>query len=251
MNNKQDIRDRVKTYEDACRVLGIDNKTPELPNIPERDRRGVTAYYKLIIIARALNEGWEPDWKDREQDKVVPYFHFDRENNTTAGFAYALTDNAPSSTDASLGSRLCFKNETLAEYAATQFEELWRDYILYPNDVTEPEKGPQENAEDPEEEEPSVADFLLFSENSRRELERKCRRFEGDACYMTLACAKGEDGAEAAAGFGGNPKMMGRLLAEIFSQQDLREVFMAMLHYMDVKKEAARMGKTTVEIRHD
>ena len=251
MNNKQDIRDRVETYEDACRVLGIDTKTPELPNIPERDRRGVTAYYKLIIIARALNEGWEPDWKDREQDKVVPYFHFDRENNTTAGFAYANTADAPSNTTAHLGSRLCFKNETLAEYAATQFEELWRDYILYPNDVTEQEKGPQKNAEDPAEVEPSVADFLLFSENSRRELERKCRKFEGDACYMTLACAKGEDGAEAAAGFGGNPKMMGRLLAEIFSQQDLREVFMAMLHYMDVKKEAARMGKTTVEIRHD
>ena len=92
MNNKQDIRDRVKTYEDACRVLGIDNKTPELPNIPERDRRGVTAYYKLIIITRALNEGWEPDWKDGEQKKMVPYFYFDRENNTTAGFAYASTD---------------------------------------------------------------------------------------------------------------------------------------------------------------
>lgn len=250
MNNKQDIRDRVKTYEDACRVLGIDTKTPELPNIPERDRRGVTAYYKLIIIARALNEGWEPDWKDRELGKVVPYFYFDRENNTTAGFAFAHPRIAPSYTSANLGSRLCFKNETLAEYAATQFEELWRDYILYPNDVTEPGKGPQENAEDPEEEAPSVADFLLFSENSRRELKRKCRRFD-DACYMILACAKGEDGAEAAAGFGGNPKMMGRLLAEIFSQQDLREVFMAMLHYMDVKKEAARMGKTTVEIRHD
>ena len=117
MNNKQDIRDRVKTYEDACRVLGIDTKTPELPNIPERDRRGVTAYYKLIIIARALNEGWEPDWKDREQDKVVPYFHFDRENNTTAGFAFAHTYDAPSHTSASIGSRLCFKNETLAEWA--------------------------------------------------------------------------------------------------------------------------------------
>lgn len=248
MNNKQDIRDRVKTYEDACRVLGIDAKTPELPNIPERDRSGVTAYYKLIIIARALNEGWEPDWKDREQVKVVPYFYFDRENNTTAGFAYAYTGYAPSTAIAFLGSRLCFKTKALAEYAATQFEELWRDYILYPNNITEPEKGPQENAEDPEEEEPTVADFLLFSENSRRELERKCRRFEGDACYMTLACAKGEDGAEAAAGFGGNPKMMGRLLAEIFSQQDLREVFMVMLHYMDVKKG---WGKTTVEIRHD
>ena len=93
MNNKQDIRDRVKTYEDACRVLGIETKTPELPNIPERDRRGVTAYYKLIIIARALNEGWEPDWKDREQGKLVPYFYFDRENNTTAGFASASTSS--------------------------------------------------------------------------------------------------------------------------------------------------------------
>lgn len=132
---KQNITDRVKTYADACAVLGIKETLPDVGGLRPKDRPSVTAYYKLIVIARALNEGWEPDWTNEEEPKYFPWFNFDRKKNKTAGFAHAYTYSAPTYTSASLGSRLCFKTKALCEYAARQFEPLYEAWILYPNDV--------------------------------------------------------------------------------------------------------------------
>ena len=132
---KQDITQKVKTYADACAVLGIKETLPDVGGLRPKDRPSVTAYYKLIVIARALNEGWEPDWTNEDQPKWFPWFYFDREKNKTAGFARAFTDSAPTLTTASIGSRLCFKSEALCAYAARQFEPLYEAWILYPNDV--------------------------------------------------------------------------------------------------------------------
>ena len=131
--SKTDITQKVKSYEDACRVLGVDETLPEFPELRPKDRVGLIAYYKLVVIARALNEGWEPNWADETEYKYIPWFYFNRKENKTAGFAGANSSDAPTYTDASIGSRLCFKTEALAEYAATQFETLYNDYILYPN----------------------------------------------------------------------------------------------------------------------
>jgi hypothetical protein len=48
---------QLKTYEDACKVEGIDPKQIELDvlKVPETDRQMVTLYYKLIVIIRAAN----------------------------------------------------------------------------------------------------------------------------------------------------------------------------------------------------
>ncbi len=53
------ITDRVKTYEDACAVLGIDPHTsmPDTSDCPKEDRRAYIAFHKLVVITRALNEG--------------------------------------------------------------------------------------------------------------------------------------------------------------------------------------------------
>lgn len=131
----KNITDRVKTYADACAVLGIKETLPDVGGLRPKDRPSVTAYYKLIVIAQALNEGWEPDWTNKDQPKWFPWFYFDREKNKTAGFAYAVTSLAPASTSAYFGSRLCFKTEALCAYAARQFEPLYEAWILYPNDV--------------------------------------------------------------------------------------------------------------------
>ena len=67
------ITDRIKTYEDACEILG------EEP-INERGFRcygfsdDEIALRKLKTITRALNEGWKADWNDSNQQKWVPYF---------------------------------------------------------------------------------------------------------------------------------------------------------------------------------
>lgn len=116
--------DNVKSYEDACRVLGFE-PVDEQAMAAAGFRADEIARRKLETITAALNEGWKPDWNDTDQYKYVPWFWIKpRPGQTTAGLASANC-SAPTNTDARIGSRLCFKNAAVACYAANQFTELY------------------------------------------------------------------------------------------------------------------------------
>lgn len=117
--------DHVKSYEDACRVLGVE-PVDEQAMAAAGFRADEIARRKLETITAALNDGWKPDWNDTDQYKYVPWFWIKpRPGQTYAGLAAAITANAPSDTTAYIGSRLCFKNAAVARYAANQFTELY------------------------------------------------------------------------------------------------------------------------------
>ena len=122
----KDITKRVKTYADACAVLGI-----EPVNEAVLAKLGFTkdeiAYRKLKTIAEALNEGWRPNWADSNEYKYWPWFVY---NSATAGFSCAPTTYAASRTSTLVGSRLCYKTRELAAYAGRQFEGLYNDFLL-------------------------------------------------------------------------------------------------------------------------
>lgn len=118
------VTERIKTYEDACRELDI----PLIPERCEHMTEDELAYCSLKTITRALNEGWEPDWSNQYQEKWYPWFKLTDTN--PAGLSFSRTNNAVSNTDASIGSRLCFKTEALAKYAGTQFIKLYEKYLL-------------------------------------------------------------------------------------------------------------------------
>lgn len=152
------ITERVKTFEDACAVLGNHALVNQYRRIveeqnPPMDETGkdIVAYLKLRIIAAALNEGWEPKyikgeekWRpwywlytQKEIDKMnekqrakCVLFGGTANNGAYAGFAYASTYHAPSTTHAPIGSRLCVKSEALAEYFGTQFIKIWQDFYF-------------------------------------------------------------------------------------------------------------------------
>ncbi|HAT3998579.1 TPA: hypothetical protein I9Y90_000061 [Elizabethkingia anophelis] len=122
----KDIKDRVKSFEDACDVLGVTPQNPDLETIPTKLQKPLFAHYKLCIIAMALNEGWEPDWDNDDEYKYYPYF--DMEGSSSGGFS---SDGCAYVYSASLvGSRLCFKSRDLAEYAGKQFETIYREYFV-------------------------------------------------------------------------------------------------------------------------
>jgi hypothetical protein len=119
---KENITERVKTFEDACKVLGLDPENlPVVEHLPEKDRRSIIAYYKLTIVIRALNEGWEPDFLDGNQYKYWSWFYVDNGAGTLI---------AASATYTNIGSRLCFKTRKLAEYARKQFRDLYFEYLF-------------------------------------------------------------------------------------------------------------------------
>lgn len=123
---KVKITEQVGSYEDACQILGINpDDLPIVDTLPEKDRQSIIAYYKLTVIIRALNEGWEPDWVDWSQYKYYNWFYVDRSSSAFRFYAAAHAS-------AGVGSRLCFKTRDLAAYAAKKFEELYKDYFLIP-----------------------------------------------------------------------------------------------------------------------
>ncbi|WP_395762452.1 hypothetical protein ACH34C_09440 [Elizabethkingia anophelis] len=122
----KNIKDRVKSFEDACDVLGITPQNPDLETIPTKLQKPLFAHYKLCIIAMALNEGWEPNWDDDDEYKYYPWF--DMEGSSGSGFSFFgyYFDCSFSL----VGSRLCFKSRDLAEYAGKQFETIYREYFV-------------------------------------------------------------------------------------------------------------------------
>ena len=120
------ITDRVKSFEDACQVLGISTNVPEVKGLPRKHQKAIIANYKLIIIAEALNEGWKPNWQDSDEYKYYPWFDM----SNPAGVGFSLTLHAASRTYAHVGSRLCLKNRELAIYFGQTFTDLFNDSLL-------------------------------------------------------------------------------------------------------------------------
>lgn len=114
---------KIKSYEDACKALNKDTTLPEFPALSEAEKKAAIAHYKLVIIVKALNEGWKPDWSNWGENKYCPWFRFRGGrfvfNNVNFIFTYS-----------NLGSRLCFKSRALAEYAGKAFLDLYDDYYL-------------------------------------------------------------------------------------------------------------------------
>lgn len=127
----EEITDRVKTYEDACKVLGVEPINEQNAKA-QGFRSDEIARRKLETIAAALNEGWKPDWNNTDQYKYYPYFYIQEnaKGKGSAGLSCASTLYSASSTAAYFGSRLCFYASRLARYASNQFTDLYEQILI-------------------------------------------------------------------------------------------------------------------------
>lgn len=127
----EEITDRVKTYEDACKVLGVEPINEQNAKA-QGFRSDEIARRKLETIAAALNEGWKPDWNNTDQYKYYPYFYIQEnaKGKGSAGLSCAYTHNTATFTTAYIGSRLCFYASRLARYASNQFTDLYEQILI-------------------------------------------------------------------------------------------------------------------------
>jgi hypothetical protein len=108
----------IKTMSDVYRVNGI-TKLTTLPETKER------YYENLILVAKALNGNWNPDWNDMNDYKWYPYFQL------SSALRFSDTDYYFGFTDTLIGSRLCFKNKHIAEYAGKTFIEQYEKIMKF------------------------------------------------------------------------------------------------------------------------
>jgi len=114
-----EITERVKTFEDACEVLGID-----FVDFEEDETADEIAYRQLKIVCQALNEGWKPDWSDSQESKYYPWFNMDQSDSGFSYYYYGCISSI-----SLVGSRLCFKSSKLAEYAGKQFLTIYKAFL--------------------------------------------------------------------------------------------------------------------------
>lgn len=159
---KRPITERIKTFDDACEVLGENNDLVKayketMPTCTYTDAKDILAYLKLRIICAALNEGWEPKFTEDEY-RYYPWFYLysereveemdeeekqninlistgallggDADDGAVAGFGCVDAGYVPSAASAYIGSRLCLKSDTLAIYCGKQFINIWADFNL-------------------------------------------------------------------------------------------------------------------------
>lgn len=115
----QKITDRIKTFEDACAELGL--TTSDV--VHKNDTCDEVAYKQLKTIAKALNENWKPDWNNTSEYKYYPWFEYKK------GIGFVFDVCGYDIQRSGVGSRLCFKNRELAEYAAKQFQSIYNDFL--------------------------------------------------------------------------------------------------------------------------
>ncbi|WP_294419242.1 hypothetical protein [Prevotella sp.] len=133
----EDITNRVKSYADACKVLGIEPMDEDSMKA-QGFRPDEIARRQLETITEALNEGWKPNWADTDEYKYYPYFYIevsevqteDDTNGAYAGLSDAATATAAAGTNAHLGSRLCFHDRETARYAGRTFTNLYAQILI-------------------------------------------------------------------------------------------------------------------------
>lgn len=157
------VTKRVQTLDDAVRELGDDQPAVKAwrsikygYSVSEKDpdTADIMAYVTLRVITEALNEGWKPQFTEGERRWYAWYDFLTKEevegmsdeekeerrvvgrayNSAFAngGLVYSYAHNVSAHSSTGHGSRLAFKNEELAEYAAKQFGDIYADFCFIP-----------------------------------------------------------------------------------------------------------------------
>lgn len=159
----KDITERIKTFYDAYSELAqraelgdcLAHQLIEEYNClnSEETSTDLLSYMQLRIITAALNEGWEPQFKE-EEVRWYPYFtlwskdEIDNmsdenkdnkhlllwggyaNNGTFCGSSCSYSCFGWTNATAFIGSRLAYKTEALATYAGRQFASVYARFFI-------------------------------------------------------------------------------------------------------------------------
>ncbi len=117
-NKPKDITDLVNSFEDACKLK---KKKPNSIFNAKVDTIDEIAYKKIKFTNAVLNEGWKPK---RGEPRYYPYF------NVSSGFVFYSTDYVATSANTCSASRLCLKNDKLAQHSGKILIKEYKDFTI-------------------------------------------------------------------------------------------------------------------------
>ena len=120
----QKITDRIKTWDDVCKELEIDDSILPYKNAKTKQQKSTNAFVKIQYISQVLNEGWEPNWGNSREYKYYPWFEY---KSSLGGFGFCVSYDYVSCVV--LGFGCYFKTRELSDYVGTQFIEIYKEYL--------------------------------------------------------------------------------------------------------------------------
>ena len=124
------ITDRINSIEDVISILGEnDDDVMEYRILMKYSRNKYNiANTLLTMITKVLNEGWVPNWADTNEKK---WFSWWKQESPSSRFVFVGTDCVLWTTGTVGGSRLCFREKSLAAFAANRFPQIYNDFLVY------------------------------------------------------------------------------------------------------------------------
>lgn len=119
----KDIMKVVKNFDDILRISGkkLEDIHP-FKNPRTNKQKSQNAFARILLIEEVLNEGWIPDWNNKNEYKYYPYFEF----RAHVGWVFCLCRRYYC---VSFGSVAYFKNSNLAIFAGKIFIEDYKEFL--------------------------------------------------------------------------------------------------------------------------
>lgn len=123
----KDILERINSIEDAIMELGENDEQVVIYKklLSMFDASSHVVNYQLaIVLTRAINEKWEPNWEDGNQPKYTLNFIM----GGSEGFrSYYYCDSW--CTSSVVGSRLCFREIRGGKHMAEKFTNVFKQFM--------------------------------------------------------------------------------------------------------------------------
>jgi hypothetical protein len=122
---KGKVEERILTIDNVLEELGEeDPEVKDFRKLQHAVGHHLIGYQLVVCIAKALNEGWTPDWSNSNELKYYPWF----EMRGSSGFRF--NDDGYWVSASFVGSRLCFKSRELAVHAGERFLEVYKQFMV-------------------------------------------------------------------------------------------------------------------------
>lgn len=121
--SKKPLLERIKDFDDILKELS--DKDVDVKEFRKLEKANVADYIlnnqKAVLIAKALNAGWIPNWKDYSEYKYFVYKNYYNSAPSLGYYRYYGSSLA--------SARLCFKNKESVVFAYTTFLEIYESFM--------------------------------------------------------------------------------------------------------------------------
>lgn len=122
---------KITSVSAAFKALGWDESArPDFSKVPDESlKKALSNHYDLIVVFKAINNGWEPDW-NTNQKKWQLWAWIEKNESNPLGFGFSHSGYHYGYASTYVGSRLCTETEEQLEFIYENFKHLFEGYFL-------------------------------------------------------------------------------------------------------------------------